>query len=122
MTENKPSAASKTYNYLEAIEVELQALKLIESKLLEEKKKIIFSHNQVTLQKQKINKGKLTDSRGEVIEIGDEVRFNTKGGYHSKEGRVIRFTKNFIIARDSNHNEIRRHPKNVTVLSKKVIT
>ena len=103
---------------VDIIEQQLRRLRIEEESVLREIQYTIRHHNLITKAKSENNRDRITDSRGEVIDIGDTVKFLTKGGYHSTEGVVVRFTRNFVIAEDSNRNEIRRKTKNVLVISK----
>ncbi len=104
---------------LKEIESELANLKIIEESLLDQRRKLILHHNETTLKNREENKDKRTDRKGQEINIGDIVFYNTKGGNHSINGKVIRFTKHFIVTKDSRGNEVRRKGENVTVTAKK---
>lgn len=110
---------SKTDKILEDIERELRALKLIEEALHDKREQVIRKHNQKVSKQRNQNNREVFDSKGREINIGDQVRFDTKGGFHATYGKVKRFTKHFVIAEDNRRVEVRRKPKNVTVLSKK---
>ena len=103
------SADEYTYEYNSRennYQTRLEQLRIIEREIEEELEARIQEHNSKVrsnlhkkLQKKKHNQ--VTDSKHVPIEIGDTVVFLTKGGYHSKKGVVIRFTKHFVISRDT---------------------
>ena len=120
MRNQEPTEAKLASDKINELTEQLRQIRIAEATIAKELNRIILQHNLITKEKAKHNTGKITDSRGEVIEIGDVVRFESKGKYHSTQGKVIRFTKAFVIAVDNNKNEIRRKSKNLLVLSKKV--
>ena len=71
------------------------------------------STNQKTVQVHQVK-----DHHGVKIELGDTVVFLTKGGYHAQGGKVVRFTKSFVVTKDERGNEIRRKPCNLRVTHK----
>jgi hypothetical protein len=56
------------------------------------------------------------DRKGELIVLGDRVRFLTKGFYRSTEGVVTNINKRRISARDNSGNAISRAPHNVEII------
>ena len=56
------------------------------------------------------------DRKGELIVLGDRVRFLTKGLYRSTEGVVTKINKRRVTARDSSGNAVSRAPHNVEII------
>ena len=56
------------------------------------------------------------DRKGELIVLGDRVRFLTKGLYRSTEGVVTKINKRRVTARDTSGNAISRAPHNVEII------
>lgn len=61
---------------------------------------------------------KLKDRDGVSIEIGDEVRFLTKGVNKSEFGEVHKITKKFVFCVDNNDELTKRYPRNLRIVSK----
>ena len=60
------------------------------------------------------------DAKGKVLKVGQQVKFVTKGKYHSTEGTVETIKPTRVISVDNNKNKIVRSHKNVEVISKHV--
>ena len=116
----KTSEAQRSLNKIDEITKQLKEIKIIEASLNSDLKAEILRHNLLTSQRVADNRGRVIDRSGEKIEIGDTVRFLSRGGNHSQRGVVTRFTRFFVIAEDSSGQEVRRKASNLQVIAKVV--
>ena len=58
------------------------------------------------------------DANGKVLEIGQKVKFVTKGKYNSTEGIIETIKKTRVVSVDNRKNKIVRAHQNVEIVSK----
>ena len=93
-------------NEITALTARIQALKL-QTKLL---------RRQVSRHKPSSNNSRVKDTNGNRIDIGDKVKFLTKGLFESREGIVTKITKSRVTSTDARGVKIVRSGKNLKVL------
>jgi uncharacterized Zn ribbon protein len=58
------------------------------------------------------------DAKGNVLKVGQKVKFVTKGKYKSNEGIIETIKETRVISIDNNRNKIVRAHRNVEVITK----
>lgn len=73
-------------------------------------------HADANVRGQRTNIWQHRDRAGNILELGDRVRFLTKGKYREREGIVINFGERFVISETVSAHRISREPNNVVRL------